>query len=66
MTPRQVDVASLIVKGHSSKEIGRLIDISPLTVAKHRRDIFAHLAVRSAAELCLRARSLQRRTTTSE
>jgi DNA-binding CsgD family transcriptional regulator len=53
-------VASLIVEGHSSKEIGRLLAISPLTVGKHRRDIFRHLGVRSAAELCLQARSTAR------
>jgi DNA-binding CsgD family transcriptional regulator len=52
-----MEVASLVIEGHSSKEIGRLLAISPLTVAKHRRDIFRLLSVRSAAQLCRQARS---------
>jgi DNA-binding CsgD family transcriptional regulator len=52
-----MDVTRLIVEGHSSKEIGRVLGISPLTVAKHRRDIFRLLGVRSAAQLCREVRS---------
>jgi DNA-binding CsgD family transcriptional regulator len=59
-------VASLIVEGRSSKEIGRLLAISPLTVGKHRRDIFRRLDVHSAAQLCLKARSIGRGSTLTE
>jgi DNA-binding CsgD family transcriptional regulator len=57
---------SLIIAGHSSKEIGRLLAISPLTVGKHRRDVFRHLGVHSAAQLCLQARSIGRSATLTE
>ncbi|MTJ83959.1 MAG: helix-turn-helix transcriptional regulator [Telmatospirillum sp.] len=57
MTARQAEIASLIVNGHSGKEIGRLLGISPSTVAVHRRAIFLLMAVHSAAQLCLKARA---------
>ena len=56
LTVRQREVAALVVAGRSTKQIGRQLDISPLTVARHRRDIFHTLGVHSAAELCGQAR----------
>ena len=61
-----MNVASLVAEGYTSKEIGRLLTISPLTVAKHRRDIFRLLGVRSVAELCRHARSTHGARTLSE
>jgi DNA-binding CsgD family transcriptional regulator len=40
-----------VAHGLPSKQIARLLAISPLTVRKHRRNIFAALAVHSVADL---------------
>ncbi len=64
LSNRQRSVALHIVDGCSSKEIARLLNISPQTVGKHRCDIYRRLGVSSAAQLCRQASSL--RTTLTE
>ena len=54
LTPREHEVAVCILKGHSSKSLARLIDISPETVKIHRRNIYRKLAISSQSELFLR------------
>jgi DNA-binding CsgD family transcriptional regulator len=44
-------VARHVADGLSSKEVARLLRISPLTVRTHRRTIFAILDVHSVAGL---------------
>ncbi|MCF3642305.1 LuxR C-terminal-related transcriptional regulator [Rhizobium sp. TRM95111] len=50
----------------SSKEIGRRLAISPLTVRTHRRAVFAALGVRSVAELAVQVLALAAADTPSE
>jgi DNA-binding CsgD family transcriptional regulator len=49
--PREMEVLALLVAGRTSKEIARLLRISPLTVRKHRQNIMRKRAVHSLAEL---------------
>jgi len=41
----------LIVQGHTSKEIARLLGLSVFTVRKHRENILRRLGLRSTAQL---------------
>ncbi len=52
VTPRECEVASLVVQGHSTASIGLNLGISPQTVKVHRRNIYRKLGVSSLAELC--------------
>ena len=54
VTPRECEVASLIVQGHSTVSIGLNLGISPQTVKVHRRNIYRKLGVSSQVELCAR------------
>jgi DNA-binding NarL/FixJ family response regulator len=51
LTPRQRDVLQLLVRGHSNKEIARLLGLSEGTVKVHMAAVFRRLGVasRSAA-----------------
>src|SRR5262245_27628135 len=49
--PLEMEVLALLVAGSTSKEIARLLRISPLTVRKHRQNIMRKRAVHSLAEL---------------
>ncbi|WP_176974054.1 helix-turn-helix transcriptional regulator [Nitrosomonas halophila] len=40
-----------LVKGHSNKTVARTLGISPLTVAKHRENIYARLGVSRVGQL---------------
>jgi two-component system NarL family response regulator len=51
LTTREQVVLSYIVKGKSSKEIGKALSISYRTVEAHRRNIKAKLNIESLAEL---------------
>jgi DNA-binding NarL/FixJ family response regulator len=51
LRPREAEIARLLVAGLASKEIARALAISPLTVRKHRQNIFRSLSVHSLAEL---------------
>ena len=51
LTPREREVADLLVKGNNTKQVARILDISPRTVEIHRQKILKKLAVRSVVEL---------------
>ena len=51
LTPREKEVAYHIANGKTSKEVGRLVGISPRTVEVHRARLMKKLAVRNIAEL---------------
>jgi RNA polymerase sigma factor (sigma-70 family) len=55
LTYREQEVLSLIVRGHSNKEIARILDISNRTVEAHRASIMEKMQVKSLAELMLLA-----------
>ena len=52
LTKREQEVATLILKGNSSKSTARILDISPGTERVHRRNIYDKLGVSSQGELC--------------
>ena len=51
LSNRECEVVQLILKGHSSKSIARLLEISEDTVKVHRRRFHAKLEITSQAEL---------------
>lgn len=55
LTHREQEVLSLIVRGHSNKEIAKILDISNRTVEAHRASIMEKMQVKSFAELMVLA-----------
>ena len=51
LTPREREVMELVVQGHSSKEIGRRLEISPKTVDIHRAHVLDKMGAVSVANL---------------
>ncbi|RNL64792.1 DNA-binding response regulator [Nocardioides marmoriginsengisoli] len=51
LTPREDEIVKLIAEGHSSREIARLLTISPKTVESHRQNVLAKLGMRDRTEL---------------
>lgn len=51
LTSREMDIASRVGRGLSSKQIGVELGISEHTVRKHRENIARKLGLRNAAEL---------------
>jgi DNA-binding NarL/FixJ family response regulator len=51
LTPRQREIVQLIAEGHSLKEVGTILNISPRTVAFHKSRIMEQLQIGSTAEL---------------
>jgi DNA-binding NarL/FixJ family response regulator len=51
LSTRQREVLQLLAEGHSMKEIGRILKITPRTVAFHKYRMMQQLGVRSSAEL---------------
>lgn len=51
LSPREAEIARLILRGHSSKSIARTLGNSPETIKVHRRRAFAKLGVASQGEL---------------
>ncbi len=51
LSPREIEIVSLILKGHSSLSIGERLGIAPGTVKIHRKNIYAKLNISSQAEL---------------
>ncbi|MAB99869.1 MAG: hypothetical protein CMK71_17685 [Pseudomonadaceae bacterium] len=51
MSPREQQVAQLILRGFAGKAIARQLNISPETVKIHRRHLYRKLGVASQAEL---------------
>jgi DNA-binding NarL/FixJ family response regulator len=51
LTPREQEIFALLAEGHSLKDIGERLFISPKTVENHRTSIMRKLGVRSSLEL---------------
>jgi DNA-binding NarL/FixJ family response regulator len=51
LTPRQREILQLIAEGHSTKEIARLIHVSPKTVETHRTQLMERLDIHDIAGL---------------
>ncbi len=51
LSPREREVMDLVVDGNSTKEIARLLEISPKTVEIHRGHVMRKMRVRSSLEL---------------
>ncbi|HEU5290784.1 MAG TPA: response regulator transcription factor [Cyclobacteriaceae bacterium] len=55
LSDREVEVLRLISKGKTSKEIGIELNISPLTIKAHRRNMIKKLQVNNSTELISKA-----------
>jgi len=51
LTPRQREIVQLVAEGHSLKEVGAILSISPRTVAFHKARVMEQLGMRTTAEL---------------
>ena len=51
LTDREIEVAMMILGGHSSKNIARLLAISPATAKVHRSNLYRKLDISSQAAL---------------
>jgi DNA-binding CsgD family transcriptional regulator len=51
LSPRQAEVAVLVLRGHSSVSIGLKLGISPLTVKVFRKQLYKRCSISSQAEL---------------
>src|SRR5262249_51777016 len=51
LSPRQREVLQLLAEGHTMKEIARILQITPRTVAFHKYTMMAQLGIKSSAEL---------------
>ena len=60
LSRREKEVLALIARGHSNRQIGEVLFISPATAKVHVRHIFEKLGVRSRAEAAMRATQLPR------
>jgi DNA-binding CsgD family transcriptional regulator len=58
LSPREREVARLAIAGHTAREIGAQLFISPRTVETHLANVYAKLGVRSKLELVGRAADL--------
>jgi DNA-binding CsgD family transcriptional regulator len=56
LSPREAEIIRHVVNGLTSKEIARLLGISPLTVQKHREHARQTLGVRTLREIVRRGR----------
>jgi DNA-binding NarL/FixJ family response regulator len=51
LTPREIEVLSLVLKGYSSTEIANMLSISYHTITSHRKNINSKMGTSSVAEL---------------
>ena len=51
LSPREREVVGLVLRGHSSDSISKVLGISPGTVKVHRKNIYAKLGIISQSEL---------------
>lgn len=51
LTAREFEIARLVAKGLSNKEVGQILEISHWTVAAHLKATFLKLGVRRRGEL---------------
>jgi DNA-binding NarL/FixJ family response regulator len=58
LTERQLDVLRLVAKGHSNKEIGRVLELAPSTVKTHLDHVMRVLSAANRTEASIKARHL--------
>lgn len=51
LTRRELEIVTLILKGHSNLSLAAVLSLSPNTVKVHRRQVYSKLAISSQAEL---------------
>lgn len=51
LTDRERQISQLLLRGHSSKSVARVLDIAPGTVMVHKRNLFSKLGITSQYEL---------------
>lgn len=51
LTEREREVLDLLIEGHTNKEIGRVLDISPRTVDIHRAHVMEKMHAKTIADL---------------
>ena len=51
LTPRQREILQLLAEGHSMKEIGAILRLSPRTIAFHKYRMMAELRLKTSADL---------------
>ncbi len=51
LTPRQIEVLQLLAEGHSMKQVGAILSLTPRTIAFHKYRIMEVLNITSTAEL---------------
>lgn len=51
LTPREIDIVSWMLQGHSSKVIAHRLDIAVGTVTNHKRNIYGKLDIHSQSQL---------------
>ena len=51
LSPRRREVLQLLAEGHTMKEIARILNITPRTVAFHKYGMMEELGIKSSAEL---------------
>ncbi len=51
ISPRQIEIAKLILQGHNSNQIAERLKLSPYTVRAHRRNLLEKTRCRNTAEL---------------
>jgi DNA-binding NarL/FixJ family response regulator len=55
LSPRETEIVKLIAEGHTSREIGEILSISPHTVERHRQNVLEKLELRDRVALTLYA-----------
>ena len=60
LTPRESEIASLVMQQYSTEDISRRLVISQYTTKKHLHHIFTKLGVRSRMQLIEAIRTWQR------
>lgn len=58
LTPRELEIARLVAKGFSNKEVGQFLEISHWTVAAHLKSTFLKLGVKRRADLAYSMRKV--------
>jgi DNA-binding CsgD family transcriptional regulator len=53
LSSREHEIASLVARGLSNKEVALVLHISPWTVSAHLRRIFTKLDIKRRVELCI-------------
>jgi DNA-binding CsgD family transcriptional regulator len=51
LTNREMEIVRLLAKGHTSKSMSEVLQISLLTVQTHRRNILRRLELKTASEV---------------